>query len=1096
MSEHLAQLSGDIASFSLMDVDINSLAEMVALHHGSQRSSNGRLKALQLQLGIMLTPETFACKITCSENVCMTFLENRRMIRIQFRREYETGTVEYQMELKVQDLESGCITIDEDCKSDGNNCSNFNRNSCSSNSHNNSDSKSENATTWVTIRMKIPPTYWRFTRTPPSPDDPSRGGGFNMQNLRRAIDLRAIISSTAVNKSGAPAMSGEPAQPDPPSQKVKLGKWLVVRLEVDLRQNRRSLNSFLKKAREFNLYSSPAAAKHQKITAVVDHTQQQKSSWQDFGIRLRFDVQFMLESVLSHNFILADNVTREFVSLLSTIEPIKACTILENVIGRRTRIWDPFAFLSNEVKRLSGVPIYPRIVPHHNVLLRKVIITPTTMYLLPPTIETSNRIIRKFQEYEDYFLRVEFSDEGPDKIWARGGQVNNALFNRIYATLVNGVKIGERLYEFLAFSSSQLRENAAWFFCSNGDKNPTPDEIRNWMGDFSRIKSIAKYGARMGQCFSSTRPIIELSAEQVKVIDDIEHDGSNFSDGCGMISAALAEFIQNRLDKEVAPSAFQIRLGGSKGVLAVAAQDPERKSPNTDFWVAIRPSMNKFDSNHYVLEVIKTSSFIPSYLNRQIIVLLSALGVPDKVFLDYKDQMVREYDQMETNDIIAYRILAQQWDESGTYRMMSAMIKAGFLKSGDIFLKNLIKLCKHQMLEDLAKRARIFIPDGAFLLGVVDETGTLEENEIFVQVSSIESPNKRRIIEQDCVVVRSPCFHPGDVRVVRAVNNPRLHHLHDVVVFNTKGRRSLPNMCSGGDLDGDEFTIIWDSTIVQCVRQEAPMDYKGQDTLIKDDITIRDVQSFFVQHAVSNNLGIIANAHLSFSDQLPMGPFDGKCLRLAQLHSDAVDFPKTGKPAEIKEELRPKKYPDFMGKSRDRSYRSERILGKLYRDCSNHESFDPLQESLKIDERLLVDGYTEYLEEARALKERHDNEIRSLTNHYGVRSDVEVVSGFITEMDSRSNKREYENRQSIARAYSAIRKTFRQIFDEEFHHKDPIASSPSHPNSLQQRQEQKASACREKISPVDIITKVPPTPTSPYYTALHSYTRLQERSPS
>ena len=39
-----------------------------------------------------------------------------------------------------------------------------------------------------------------------------------------------------------------------------------------------------------------------------------------------------------------------------------------------------------------------------------------------------------------------------------------------------------------------------------------------------------------------------------------------------------------------------------------------------------------------------------------------------------------------------------------------------------------------------------------------------------------------------------------------------------------------------------------------------------------------------------------------------------KCLLLAQLHSDAVDFPKTGRPVNFPRELRVQAYPDFMMK--------------------------------------------------------------------------------------------------------------------------------------------------------------------------------------
>lgn len=168
-----------------------------------------------------------------------------------------------------------------------------------------------------------------------------------------------------------------------------------------------------------------------------------------------------------------------------------------------------------------------------------------------------------------------------------------------------------------------------------------------------------------------------------------------------------------------------------------------------------------------------------------------------------KNQMVRDLERVESDETTALKMLIQNWDEGGTSNMMMSMIRAGFMQREDPFLKNLLTLFKLQMLEQLSKKARIFVPKGAYLLGVCDETGVLAEGEIFVQVSSVENPNKRRIIEGKCVVVRCPCFHPGDIRVVRAVNRPSLMHMYDVVAFNTKGHRGIPSMCSGGDLDGD-----------------------------------------------------------------------------------------------------------------------------------------------------------------------------------------------------------------------------------------------------------------------------------------------------
>lgn len=55
------------------------------------------------------------------------------------------------------------------------------------------------------------------------------------------------------------------------------------------------------------------------------------------------------------------------------------------------------------------------------------------------------------------------------------------------------------------------------------------------------------------------------------------------------------------------------------------------------------------------------------------------------------------------------------------------------------------------------------------------------------------------------VVYRNPCFHPGDVRLIKALDKSNLQHLIDVV-FSSKGVRDIPSMCSGGDLDGDDYT--------------------------------------------------------------------------------------------------------------------------------------------------------------------------------------------------------------------------------------------------------------------------------------------------
>ncbi|KAF8944123.1 hypothetical protein BGZ47_004607 [Haplosporangium gracile] len=981
--------------------------------------------AQKLELGLKLAQDTFCSEFVATTNVVVQFQHQRRCIKIMFDRRFKDTTIQYHVEMKFQDMDKGSIQVD----TLGN-------------------------TAPVTIHLRYPPTYWRYDPNMDNQDDSK----WSVNScLRRVVDIpKEDGEFTNKGKTSGTTQGRPPVEPNPSNLWAKLGKWTVIRFTIG-QESAHQLDTFNTRCKEFNLLAQSPAP----LSPIVTQQGQDNDGLQTTASlnKLPFETRYMLESALSFNYIVEYDLTPEVIKMLNSVESIKAATMLELIVASRERVWNLQDYLRHEERKLARISTRPRIVPAQCVFLRKVIITPTTMYLQPPTVETSNRIIRHYSHLSDYFLRVEYSDEGNNKLWSRdaSSNMNNAIFNRVFTTLTDGIMIGDRVYEFLAFSASQLRDNAAWFFCSKEGKE-TPDTIRKWMGDFSHIKSIAKYGARMGQCFSSTRDIARLRATDVEMIDDIEHNDHNFSDGCGRISEDLARMIGIELEKETTPSAFQIRLGGAKGVLVKDATLKDNR-------VQIRPSMKKFDVAHYVLEVIKTSSFIPSFLNRQIIILLTSLGVPEEVIWNLKENMVQDLNMIQSDDMMAIKLLIQNWDEGGTSKMLVTMIRAGFLQRQDPFVKNLLTLFRQQMLEELSKKARVYVPQGAYLLGVCDETGDLEEGEIFIQVSSVENPSKWRVVEGDCVVVRCPCFHPGDVRVVRAVKCPSLSHLHDVVVFNTKGRRGIPSMCSGGDLDGDDFTVIWDPKIVKNVMELPPMDYSGREAAPASDVTIRDILKFFVQYAVSDNLGLIANAHLAQSDQLPQGPKHQKCLRLAQLHSDAVDFPKSGKPAEITPDLRPKKYPDFMEKALDRSYPSIRVIGRIYRECAKTESFIPKDYRQSFNEAMLIEGYEDFVQDGMMQKALYDQELKSLMNQYGVKSDLEVVSGFIQGVDIITNKREYEIRRSIIRAFTAIRARFRLELEQEFYAPDAKVVPPSNIPFLERKAAAWYAVCYQNLQP-------------------------------
>ncbi|KAI8145429.1 RNA dependent RNA polymerase-domain-containing protein [Fennellomyces sp. T-0311] len=392
-----------------------------------------------------------------------------------------------------------------------------------------------------------------------------------------------------------------------------------------------------------------------------------------------------------------------------------------------------------------------------------------------------------------------------------------------------------------------------------------------------------------------------------------------------------------------------------------------------------------------------------------------------------------DMDRMLEKPAEAIRTLLSNIDEFGTTRSMARIIQAGFLEKRDPYIVNLLKMFRVSMLKDLKKKAKILVNKGAFLLGIMDETGTLKEGEVFCQISGASSKGRHKVIQGETVVFRNPCFHPGDIRVVKAVDNPKLHHLVDVLVFSSQGFRDIPSMCSGGDLDGDDYTIFWDEDLIPKTKNYEAMDYTAEAPLRVDEVSIMHICKFFVNYINNDNLGVIANAHLATADRSAKGALDGACLRLAQLHSLAVDFPKSGKPAKLSDDLRVSVFPDFMQKKDKESYESQKVLGKIYReiDKSDYKEYQSqLVDNTVYDVRLRVDNMERYIQEARELKAEYGRDLLALMNQYGVQTEAEIVSGYIIKWLKKGNRKSmHEIQKQTMAAVTNMRKLWRERFD-------------------------------------------------------------------
>lgn len=823
---------------------------------------------------------------------------------------------------------------------------------------------------------------------------------------------------------------------------IDIGKWTTYRLAFKPSVDQEKYNKMMDSFKDYNVPIKPLESLYvcydvQKLNPIwtfmdggVDGVTQNSLLLQNLDKPfLPFPVRYQLEACISYGYLNENNLTPEFINRLSHLSEHNAVSILEYAYDLKIRIFNPMELFdvppSNRPDSYSPIPEYC-------VYMRRATVTPTGIHFHTPSTETSNRVIRHYHMYSDRFLRVSFTDEKQDRIRFTDRLTSNELFSRVFRTLEQGITMGDRHYQFLAFGNSQLREHGAYFFAPTDDL--TPQDIRDWMGDFKDIRIIAKHASRLGQCFSTTRVFKSCKVDCVK-IDDIERNGYRFSDGVGKMSPVVARLLteevmgpKRKYPVEYQASCFQFRLGGCKGVLAVDPNVPGLE-------VHIRPSQRKFWSRHAKLEIIRCSQYACAALNRQLIQVMTALGVDEICFTKRLAKMLKDYHMAVSVPSKAMELLTKHIDANQMTLVIANLVRGGFMQSQEPFLLSLLHLWRAWTIKYLKEKARIAIDQSAFLLGVMDETASLrgyEHNDgpndlsqIFCQVSN-PLTGEFKVITGPCIVARNPSLHVGDVRVVEAVDIPALHHLVDVVAFPQTGDRDIPNMLSGGDLDGDDYVVIWDQELTSQITNEPPASYKGPTvTKLDRDVSLKDIISFFVKYMKNDRLGSIANAHLAWSDKLSDGTRSNICSELAQLHSDAVDYPKTGVKAQMAKRHRVPEWPHFFEKPESEpQYHSNKILGILY-DKVDRIDFTPSYD-LEFNAQILNNFklIEKELDEARMMKRDYDAALRRIMSQHDIKSEFEVWSTFVMH---HSGNNDYKFHEEIGELSFVLKSRFRKM---------------------------------------------------------------------
>ena len=662
--------------------------------------------------------------------------------------------------------------------------------------------------------------------------------------------------------------------------------------------------------------------------------------------------------------------------------------------------------------------------PSKNPILTNVqrcIITPTYMLFTPYILDQGNRILRDFLSSTNLSMLCVFKMDN----FEEGKWNNKFLIEYIKYVMNEGFFLGEKKFKFFNFSQSQFRNMSCWLLTQ-------PEKILPKTGDYSNIKIVAKFGSRVSQTLTTTIKTIKIPNDHIVYINDIlmktkitDEKGNereieyNFSDGVGKISYNLAEQIAKSIHLKFVPACFQGRFLGCKGVWTTMYDDLNGN-------IYIRPSQEKFkiknfESQDNYFELCDYSRYIQAYLNRQVILLMRANGIPDGNFM----KKLYEYRRhLEDEKFVLSLVHYNEWNN-----LFQKMNSCGINKTNDRLMKSLMESNLQILYNDIKNKARIYIKDSAYVIGIMDEYNILEYGQAFLH---IKRKNFDLILNKKCTIAKCPCLHPGDVRILdfkkyeEGVEETEKYKIFEkyenVLIFPSKGKRPHPNECSGSDLDGDNYFVFYDHDLILDEKYVSePMNYTfNLNPKKKDNIQIKDVIEYFAEYTNLNNLGIIGDAHLALCDKDPKHAKGEIPIKVAHKFSRAVDAPKTGDEVTLEENENPKKFPHYMCKAPSKTYYSNFILGKLFDEVN--KIIDSVTKKKEIsknyyDSKIEIKGWEKFALLSLVFYRDFLEEIVSLMKKIDIKGESILLTGNNIDNDESvytKRKNNYDLREKIA----------------------------------------------------------------------------------
>ncbi|ESQ50360.1 hypothetical protein EUTSA_v10001896mg [Eutrema salsugineum] len=588
---------------------------------------------------------------------------------------------------------------------------------------------------------------------------------------------------------------------------------------------------------------------------------------------------------------------------------------------------------------------------------------------------------------DDNVLTVKFADVPGEETYC------NDLYSTYKGIAKNGIMVGLRRYQFFVFKDGGKEEKKKDFstkgvkcYFIRTDSTASIDlqnpyffsgksihEARMHFMHVNTLPSLANYMARFSLILSKTKKLeVDMTGITFQQIDDIHcHDQENnnvldkhgkpciHSDGTGYISEDLARMcptdifkgkcigidnIQSKIPNVEAqgtcgkepPLLIQFRMFydgyAVKGTFLLNKKLPDRT-------VQVRPSMIKVYNDQTLsnfstfnsLEVVNTSN--PpnrTKLSRNLVALLSYGGVPNDFFLDILRNTLENSKTIFQNKRSALKAALNYGDMDD--QNAAQMILVG-IPLDEPHLKDHLSILLHTEKNDL-KAGRLPVTESYYLMGTVDPTRKLKENEVCVILESGQ-------ISGDVLVYMNPGLHFGDIHVLKAKYVKALEeYVQDL----------WENEIAGGDFDGDMYFISRNPKLLQHFKPSEPWvsssppskTYTGSEpSELSPEMLEEELFKMFLKARFHsrNVVGAAADSWLTIMDLfLTLGDEKvkekngrkKKILKAIDVYYDALDAPKKGAKVNLPLDLKLDIFPHYMERKHKRSFKSTSILGLIY----------------------------------------------------------------------------------------------------------------------------------------------------------------------